>query len=104
MDRLDAMNWRLIDDADIYWIDEMVPTPARDVLQSEPSEAVKNYLKKEQEQCVEKLASKTNSSTRRLPACPCISPDLRTSGVFEVDTTTRCLVIALLLQIRYVTL
>ena len=83
MDRLDTMNWRLIDDADIYWIDEMVPTPARDVLQSEPSEAVKNYLKKEQEQCLEKIAGQTNSSTRRLPACPCISPDLRTSGVLS---------------------
>jgi len=82
-DPLNTMNWRLVDEDDIYWIDELVPTPTREVLQSEPSEAVKNYLNDELERCRQRLlaSSTTNtSSRRRFPPCPCVSPDLRTSS------------------------
>jgi len=86
IDRLDAMHWRLIDETDMYWMDELIPTPTREVLQSEPNEAVKRYLKNEEERCLEKLASTTGASGRRHPPCPCISPDLRTSAVFACIT------------------
>ena len=81
VNRLNTINWRLIDDheaAELYWLEELYPTHTREVLHSEPSEAVKWYLKKEEEQCSQKLVNKRNASGHRLPPCPCISPDLRT--------------------------
>jgi len=76
--RLDIVNWRLIDDHELYWLDELAQTSTREVQQTELSEAVKRYLKEEEEQCLKRLASKNVNSSSRLPACPCISSDLRT--------------------------
>ena len=85
--RLDTLNsWRLVDDTDMYWLDELAPaaapTPraaaAGDVLQVEPSDAVKSYLRDEERRCIDKLHA-SNATGRRLPPCPCVSPDLRTS-------------------------
>ena len=84
--QMDTVDWRLMDDSELYWFEEViVPTPTREVQQAEWSEAVKNYLKKEEERCLEKLAS-SSSSMRNVsvtrgpetPPCPCVSSDLRT--------------------------
>jgi len=79
---MDGMNWRLVDESELYWLEDLVPKPTREVLQSEPSEAVKNYLKTEEEKCMKKLATRRNTNTTGLPPCPCISPDLRKSRIF----------------------
>jgi len=44
--------------------------------QAKPTEAVKIYFRKEEDQCLKKRASKKKASASRLPPCPCISPDL----------------------------
>ena len=85
--RLDVIHWRPVDDRELYWLDEVVvPTPPRDVQHPEPSRAVKNYLKQEERLCLQKLAEKPTVNAARLPPCPCVSPDLRTSfpGVYEL--------------------
>ena len=91
--QMDTVDWRLMDDSELYWFEEViVPTPTREVQQAEWSEAVKNYLKKEEERCLEKLAS-TSSSMRNVsaargpetPPCPCVSSDLRTYMYFTLS-------------------
>ena len=72
--RFAIINWRMIDD--MYLLDEFVQAPARELHQTEPSAAVKRYLKKEEEYCFEKLANKKSGNSGGLPPCPCISPDL----------------------------
>jgi len=86
--QMDTVDWRLKDDQELYWFEE-APKSTREVQQAEWSETVRNYLKIEEQRCLEKLAgsnsgssSRTNvsvSAARRsetLP-CPCVSSNLR---------------------------
>jgi len=75
------INWRLVDERELYTWDDLVTHTSPDYIQrhSQPSREVERYLKDEETLCLERQASKkVKGSSSRLPPCPCISPDLRT--------------------------